>query len=110
MQIGIVDDSEFSRNRLKWCLKRIFPDASFIECVDGKEALEKLPGEDLDFVTLDLVMPNIDGLGVLKHLKELGFQSPIVILTADIQESTQAACRELDLSTNRLTMTKPRAC
>ncbi len=95
MKIAIVDDSGFSRRRVKAYLSRIFQHASFLECTDGEEALRKLPGEVLEFVTLDLVMPNLNGIDVLKRLRELDFQSPIVILTADIQEIAQAECREL---------------
>ncbi len=93
MKIAIVDDSGFSRSRVRTYLKRIFPHASFIECADGVEALKQLPGEELEFVTLDLVMPNIDGLELLKRLKEIDFQPPIVILTANIQEIIQTECR-----------------
>ncbi len=95
MKIGIVDDSSFARDRLKSCLNRFFPDASFVECGDGKVALKRLPGEEVDFITLDIVMPKLNGIWVLKHLREFDFQAPIVILTADIQEGTQTICREL---------------
>ncbi len=93
MKIALVDDSGFSRRRVKAYLNRMFPDASFIECADGEEALQQLPGEDLEFVVLDLVMPNIDGLELLKRFKEIDFQPPVVILTANIQEIIQTECR-----------------
>ncbi len=93
MKIAIVDDSGFSRNRVKAHLRRILPHASFIECADGEEALQQLPGEKLEFVTLDLVMPKIGGLELLKRFKELEFQPPIVVLSANIQEIMQTECR-----------------
>ena len=37
---------------------------------DGKEAIELLDREDFDFVVLDLMMPRVDGFGVLHHLKQ----------------------------------------
>jgi DNA-binding response OmpR family regulator len=37
---------------------------------DGQDAIEKLDAEDFDAVVLDLMMPRVDGFGVLQHLKE----------------------------------------
>ena len=40
------------------------------EAKDGKEALEKLTAGGYDLVLLDIIMPFIDGLGILQTLKE----------------------------------------
>jgi CheY-like chemotaxis protein len=40
------------------------------EARDGKEALEKLTAGGYDLVLLDIIMPFIDGLGILQTLKE----------------------------------------
>jgi CheY-like chemotaxis protein len=37
---------------------------------DGAEAIEKLLGHDYDLITLDLMMPRIDGMGVVKYMVE----------------------------------------
>ncbi len=53
--------------------------------VDGKQALEKLQVGGYDLVLLDIMMPFIDGLGVLMKLKETPAQNPnkhIVICTS----------------------------
>lgn len=53
---------------------------------DGEEALAKLQEETPDLMILDLMMPRIDGFGVLKELKEPKWADfkgmPIVILTS----------------------------
>jgi len=96
MKIAIVDDSGFSRNRAKSMLKKHFPSVEFVECVDGLEAVEKLPEQEgIDFVMLDMVMPNLDGFGVLRELGEIGYKRPVVVVTSDVQEGTVNKCKEL---------------
>lgn len=49
---------------------------------DGAEALEYLNGESYDGVILDLMMPKVDGITVLKRMREQGDKTPVLILTA----------------------------
>lgn len=49
---------------------------------DGEEALAWLENGDYDGVILDLMMPKMDGITVLRHTREAGNQVPILILTA----------------------------
>ncbi|MCD7760776.1 MAG: response regulator transcription factor [Clostridiales bacterium] len=49
---------------------------------DGAEALAWLENGDYDGVILDLMMPKIDGITVLRRTREAGNQVPILILTA----------------------------
>lgn len=49
---------------------------------DGKEALAYLDGENYDGVILDIMMPEIDGITVLKKIRQRGNQVPVLILTA----------------------------
>ncbi len=39
-----------------------------IEAVDGQDAIEKLDGDPFDALVLDLMMPRVDGFGVVEHL------------------------------------------
>jgi DNA-binding response OmpR family regulator len=48
----------------------------------GKEALELFDKEKPDLVTLDIMMPNMDGIQVLRKLKEKNPNVPVIILTA----------------------------
>lgn len=48
----------------------------------GKEALEKFEKEDPDLVTLDILMPDIDGISLLRRMKELRPRMPIIMSTA----------------------------
>lgn len=68
IRVLVVDDSAFARKVVRECLS----DAGDIEVVgiarSGLEALEKIAELSPDVVTLDLVMPDLDGVGVLRAL------------------------------------------
>lgn len=49
---------------------------------DGAEALEYLAAENYDAVILDIMMPKMDGLTVLRKLRERGRHIPVLLLTA----------------------------
>jgi DNA-binding NtrC family response regulator len=49
---------------------------------DGEEAIELLKKNSYDLVLLDIVMPKVDGFGVLKFVKETPLNVKIVVLTA----------------------------
>ena len=59
---------------------------------DGLEILEK---EEIHLVLLDIMMPGMDGLTVLKKLREAGCRTPILLLTA--KSETEDQIRGLDL-------------
>jgi CheY-like chemotaxis protein len=48
-----------------------------------------------DCILTDLLMPEMDGVRLLVALRELGFNLPVIVLTADIQESKRKECEEL---------------
>ncbi len=48
---------------------------------DGEEGLMILKKQDVDLVILDLVMPKLDGFGVLEALKEQGVTLPVIVLS-----------------------------
>ena len=71
-----------------------------IQARDGAEALAAIERDQVDAVVLDLVMPNIDGFGVLARLKELrsGETVPVVVVTGTDRSSTEM--RALRLGAN----------
>ncbi|HEY1955059.1 MAG TPA: chemotaxis-specific protein-glutamate methyltransferase CheB [Polyangiaceae bacterium] len=77
----IVDDSAFARK----VLRGVLGGDDGIEIVgtarDGLDALEKIGDLAPDVVTLDLVMPNLDGVGVLRALQSKSKAPPVVIVS-----------------------------
>ncbi len=52
---------------------------------DGEEALAYAQSEEYDGIILDIMMPKLTGLEVLKHLRKSGNKTPILLLTAKSQ-------------------------
>jgi heavy metal response regulator len=64
---------------------------------DGEEALYMADINDYDLVLLDIMLPKIDGLTVLRHMRDNGNDAPILMLTAkdsvdNIVEGLDAGC------------------
>ncbi len=92
MKILICDDSLFIRKRLSSIISELNFEIS--EAKDGAEALDLIQKEKFDLILLDLLMPNITGKEVLEFLYNNGIKVPIIILSADIQDTTLAYCKE----------------
>ena len=81
IRIAIVEDQTIVREGLR-ALLRLDPEFSVVaEASDGEEAIEILEREKPDVILLDLRMPRLDGVGVLRRLRERGTLSPALILT-----------------------------
>ena len=50
--------------------------------LDGEEALDKLFESPVDLVVLDIMLPGMDGLEVLRALRREGDDTPVLMLTA----------------------------
>lgn len=82
--ILVVDDDPVQRRLLDAMLKRF--GYAVVLAEGGDEALALLgQGETggFDVVVLDLVMPNLDGMGVLARLRERGIDTPVIVQTAN---------------------------
>jgi twitching motility two-component system response regulator PilH len=90
--ILVVDDSWLIRQTVANMLKRAGFAISLAE--NGGQALEKCESDTFDCILLDLLMPDMSGLEVLKKLQERGITTPVIIITADIQSTTKQRCRD----------------
>jgi two-component system chemotaxis response regulator CheY len=91
-RILIVDDSGLSRRTLRQILEPAGYDV--VEAEDGLTALERYFLEKPDVVLLDLVMKGMYGLEVLTKLRELDAGAKVVVVSADIQTSSQQLVEE----------------
>lgn len=92
-KVLIIDDSKFQRNIIKNILKEMELDT--VEAGDGNEAMLAYKQVNPDCIILDLLMPDKDGFDVLADLKSEGSHIPIIVLSADIQETSRLKCEEL---------------
>lgn len=70
-------------------------DVSPAHAANGRRALERLEREAYDAVLLDVMMPELDGLGVLKRLRERWPGLPVLMLTAKGDETDRVVGLEL---------------
>ena len=92
-KVLIVDDSSFQR---KWIAKAVMElGHSIVEAVDGRDGLDVLERENPDCVTVDLNMPNMDGLEFLSNLIGREKSPPVIVVTANIQNKTKEQCEQL---------------
>lgn len=83
--ILIVDDSGIIRNYLQ---KAIGDKFATIPVSGGQEAIDTIPSNNVDLILLDLMMPGIDGFGVLDFLKSNNNGTPVVIISGDTTKET----------------------
>lgn len=86
-KILIVDDSSLARRTTRAALEEL--GHSVEEAVDGAQALERYFLNRHDLVILDMVMTGMYGLEVLAKMRELNPDVRVIVVTADIQQSTQ---------------------
>jgi DNA-binding response OmpR family regulator len=83
-RILVVEDDSAIRRGLVDCLR--FGGFEPVEAPDGKAGLEKALALDLHLVLLDLLMPRMDGLSMLRELRAAKPHVPVIILTAKGEE------------------------
>ncbi|MDV0440793.1 response regulator, partial [Xanthomonas sacchari] len=77
----IVDDDPVQRRLAEAAVRRFGFEARVAET--GAEALTLLKCEGADVVLLDLVMPELDGLGVLAEMRKNGLATPVIVQTSN---------------------------
>ena len=92
-RILIVDDEEIV---IRSCLRILAGDEFQVESVqDGREALKKIEENPYDVVILDIMMPNIDGLEVLRRVKETHPNVDVIMITGLSQVDTAVQAMKL---------------
>ena len=76
--ILIVDDEAGPRESLRMILKPVY---KIYTAANGKEALALIQKENIDLVTLDLNMPGLSGIDVLKEIKKIKSDVEVIIIT-----------------------------
>jgi DNA-binding NarL/FixJ family response regulator len=86
IRLVLADDHPLILDGLEQ-LVRLAGDFEVVErCVTGEEALRALQRHLPDVLVLDIRMPGMDGIAVLRAMQDRGLSTPVVILTADLGE------------------------
>jgi CheY-like chemotaxis protein/nitrogen-specific signal transduction histidine kinase len=84
VKILLVDDNAVNRQVVKLFAAQLAP--TFVEAVNGQEALDRLAEQPFDIVLLDVHMPVMDGREAIKHIRASTApwrDIPVIALTAD---------------------------
>jgi DNA-binding NtrC family response regulator len=79
-RVLIVDDDPASRRLLDVRLRAL--DCQVMMAADGREALDVISRDAPDLILLDLQMPRMDGMEVLRALRKEGINVPTIVITA----------------------------
>ena len=79
-KILVVDDEENIRELYRIEFEDMGYDVTLVS--DGIQALAKMDSDKFDLVTLDMRMPEIDGIETLRKMKEKDSKLPVIICTA----------------------------
>ena len=90
-RILVVDDDTMNLMLTKRILEKEY---DVLLAQSGKEALEKMKGEEIDLVLLDIAMPEMSGIVTFEHMKEFPVEIPVIFLTASgYEEDVMSAIR-----------------
>ena len=90
----IVDDSESIREVVNFTLQN--EGYNVLIGVDGEDALQFLDGRTLDIVITDLHMPNLDGIGLIRKIRDIDAYKhiPILFLTTESQTTKKMEAKQ----------------
>jgi DNA-binding NarL/FixJ family response regulator len=94
IHVFLVDDQTLVRKGVRSLLS-LLPDIEVVgEAVDGDDAIAQIPVVRPDVVLLDIRMPGLDGLGVLRRLAQPGVAPHFIVLTTfDDADALFEGCR-----------------
>ena len=95
-KILIVDDQQ----GIRLLLKEVFKNEGYETFLasNGAEAVQHIENSSLDCVLLDMKIPGMNGLEILKHIKELFATLPVVMMTGNSDMDLIRNAKELGAS------------
>ena len=97
LRVAVVDDDADFRGVL--CFHLSDEGLEPIACSGGRAALERLGAETVDVILLDWRMPDMNGMEVLRELRQRGTTTPVIFLTGladDVFEEAALTCGAVD--------------
>ena len=97
----IVDDHATNRLVVAATIKKFIPDARIDQAKNGSEAIQKMIATSYDLVLMDLIMPDLSGIEVVRQIRTQASyprsQVKVIALTANIGEDVQRECHAVGI-------------
>lgn len=86
-RVLLIDDDESLRELFQMAMAKRF---NVAVAEDGVKGLEKVPAFRPHLIVLDLMMPQLDGFGVIHKLQETGFKDiPVIVITGYSEKANE---------------------
>ncbi|MDB5299440.1 MAG: luxQ 3 [Phycisphaerales bacterium] len=95
-RVLLAEDGEDNQKLISTHLRRSGLEVAI--AANGREAVEMMKTQTFDLVLMDMQMPELDGYGATRTLRQLGFTVPIVALTANAMAEDRVKCIEAGCS------------
>lgn len=92
-RILVIDDSAIARRLARSTFEQEGYEVT--EAENGSTGLELIRSQAPDCVVLDLLMPEMTGQDLLQEIRREELDVPVIVITADVQTTTQKECLEL---------------
>jgi two-component system KDP operon response regulator KdpE len=93
MKILLIEDDEQTIEAIQLCLATFLPEAKLTSVRQGADGLLELKAGNFDSVLLDLGLPDMDGLQLLKELRKVS-NTPVIVISARRNLDIIAEARE----------------
>ncbi|MDC7232554.1 MAG: response regulator [Spirochaetales bacterium] len=93
LKVLVVDDTKLGRLSAKKILNGMGL-VQITECASGEEVLDLLKKQKIDLILMDILMPGIGGIDLLKAIRKDNRETRILMVSADIQDTTRTICLE----------------
>lgn len=99
IKVLVVDDSASARKFIRRVLENLGV-RHFLEAANGREAIDVLAEAMVDLVVTDYNMPELDGKGLVDHIRQKSWQNsvPILMVTSESDQGRLAAVEEAGVS------------
>lgn len=92
-KVLLIDDSRFTRKNVSEYLTG--KGYKIVEAENGIIGLDVFEAQKPDLIITDLLMPEMDGYILLEELRNRNIHIPVIVMTADIQETTKKRVMDL---------------